>query len=78
MLMANQELDNDGKSFIHGICAWPEAMCIVGLPYQFHDITRFFCGPLEFYPLYIDDNIQLGAVLCDTNHVQESTTRKCA
>ena len=60
MLMANQELDNDGESFIHGISAWPEAMCIVGLPYQFHDITRFCCGPLEFYPLCIDTTFNLG------------------
>ena len=56
----NQKFDNDGESFVHGISAWPEAMCIVGLPYQFHDITRFFCGPLEFYPLYVDTTFNLG------------------
>ncbi|KAL9965864.1 hypothetical protein ACROYT_G029718 [Oculina patagonica] len=60
MLMANQELDSEGESFIHGVSAWPEAMCITGLPYQFHDITRFCCGPLQFYPLCIDTTFNMG------------------
>lgn len=60
MLMANQEVDNGDESFIHGIAAWPEAMCILGLPYQFHDITRFCCGDVEFYPLCIDTTFNMG------------------
>lgn len=60
MLMANQEVDNGDESFIHGIAAWPEAMCILGLPYQFHDIARFCCGDVEFYPLCIDTTFNMG------------------
>ena len=60
MLMANKEVDDGDEPFIHGIAAWPEAMCIIGFPYQFHDVARFCCGSLEFYPLCIDTTFNLG------------------
>ena len=59
MLMAYQEVDNGEENFIHGITAWPEAMCLLGYTFQFKDISRFCCST-EFYPLTIDTTFNLG------------------
>lgn len=58
MLMAYQEVDNGEENFIHGITAWPEAMCLLGYTFQFKDISRFCCST-EFYPLTIDTTFNL-------------------
>ena len=59
MLMAYQDGDNAEESFIHGIAAWPEAMCLLGYTFQFKDISRFYCSN-EFFPLPIDMTFNLG------------------
>ena len=57
--MAYQEVDNGEENFIHGITAWPEAMCLLGYTVQFKYISRFCCST-EFYPLTIDMTFNLG------------------
>ena len=60
MIMAAEEESNGEEAFLHGITAWPEPMCIIGFPYQFHDVSRFCSGPLQYYPLGIDTTFNLG------------------
>ena len=58
--MAVKEQSKEEEKYIHGVTAWPEAMCIVDFSYQFHDILRFCSNPLQFYPLGIDTTFNLG------------------
>ena len=60
LIMAVEEQSKEEEKYIHGVTAWPEAMCIVGLPYQFHDISRFCSNSLQFHPLGIDTTFNLG------------------
>ena len=60
LIMAVEERSKEEEKYIHRVTAWPEAMCIVGFPYQFHDISRFCSNPLQFYPLGIDTTFNLG------------------
>ncbi len=60
LIMAVEEQSKEKEKYIHGVTAWPEAMCIVGFPYQFYDISRFCSNPLQFYPLGIDTTFNLG------------------
>ena len=40
--------------------AWPEPKCIIGYPYQFHDVSRFCSNSFQFYPLGTDTTFNLG------------------
>ena len=60
LIMAVEEQSKEEEKYIHGVTAWPEAMCVVGLPYQFHDISRFCSNSLQFHPLGIDTIFNLG------------------
>jgi len=60
ILQAANEQDQGEETFIHSITSWPEPMCILGLKYQFHDITRFCCNPSLSYHLTADTTFNLG------------------
>ena len=73
LVTAVEERSKEKEKYIHGVTAWPEAMCIVGLPYQFHDIAFLlkFSSVSSSWHRY---NFQPWGVLCNTNGISKSNS----
>ena len=73
LIMAVEEQSKEEEKYIHVVTAWPAAMCIVGLPYQFNDVSRFCSNSLVLSPWH-RYNFYSWRILCNPNGLQKSNS----